>query len=114
MAAMTAIVEADRLSSRFEFPEDMRHSQVEVTVRPVEVTNPQINIELLNKFRTNAGFHFKEHLRQKLAEGHQFNFDAQKVIDGTETEEEMQARFRAEKRVWAEVVAERAINGEFD
>ncbi|GHV24805.1 hypothetical protein AGMMS4952_01110 [Spirochaetia bacterium] len=116
MAAMTAIVEAERLSSIFEIPEEMRHSQVEVTMQPIEEIKPppKVNMELLNKFRTSAGFDFKEHLRQKLAEGHQFDFDAQKVIDGTETEEEMQARFRAEKRVWANDVAERARNGEFD
>jgi hypothetical protein len=113
MAAMTAIVEAERLSSIFEIPEEMRHSRVEVTIRPFPVyqeeAKPKVNMEALERFRT--GFNFKEHLKQKLAEGVQFDFDAQKIIDGTETEEEMQARFRAEKNTWAEVVAERVRNG---
>jgi hypothetical protein len=116
MAAMTAIVEAERLSSIFEIPEEMRHRQVEVTMQPIEEIkpSPKVNMELLNKFRNNAGFDFKEHLRQRLAEGYKFDFDAQKVIDGTETEEEIQDRFRAEKKVWAKDVSERARNGEFD
>ncbi|GHT82448.1 hypothetical protein FACS1894137_01360 [Spirochaetia bacterium] len=114
MTVMTEIIDADRLSSIFEIPEEMRHRRVEVTIRPFPVssekTKPKVNMELLNKFR-NAGFDFKEHLRQKLAEGYQFDFDAQKVIDGTETEEEMQARFRSEKNAWADDVAERVRNG---
>jgi hypothetical protein len=99
MAAMTAIVEAERLSSIFEIPEEMKHSRVEVTMQPIEETKPKVNMELLNKFISSAGSDFKEHLRQKLAEGYHFDFDAQKIIDGKETEEEMQARFRAEKKV---------------
>jgi hypothetical protein len=44
---------------------------------------------------------FVEQLKLKLAEGHTFEFDVQKVINGTETEEEMQARYRLEKQAWS-------------
>jgi hypothetical protein len=114
MGTMTEVIDADRLSSIFRIPDEMRHGRVEVTIRPIEETKPKVNMEILNKFRNNAGREFKEHLRQKLAEGVKFDFDAEKVINGTETEEEMQARFRSEKNAWAEDVAERARNGKFD
>jgi hypothetical protein len=114
MVTMTEIIDADRLSSIFKIPDDMKHGRVEVTIRTVEETKPRVNMEMLNKFRNNAGREFKDHLRQKLAEGVKFDFDAEKVINGTETEEEMQARFRSEKKAWADDVAERARNGEFD
>jgi hypothetical protein len=109
MATMTEIINADRLSSIFKIPDDMKHERVEVTIRSIEETSPRVNMEMLNKFRNNAGKEFKEHLQQKLAEGVKFDFDAEKVINGTETEEEMQARFRMEKRTWAEDVIENAV-----
>ncbi|GHV73832.1 hypothetical protein AGMMS49940_11340 [Spirochaetia bacterium] len=112
MEIMTEIIDAERLSPIFKIPDAMKHSRVEVTIRPIEETKPKVNREALERFRRS--FNLKDHLKQKLAEGVQFDFDAQKVIDGTETEEEMQARFRAEKKVWAEDVAERARSGEFD
>jgi hypothetical protein len=101
MGTMTEVIDADRLSSIFRIPDEMRHGRVEVTIRPIEETKPKVNMEILNKFRNNAGREFKEHLRQKLDEGVKFDFDAEKVINGTETEEEMQARFRMEKRFFS-------------
>jgi len=44
---------------------------------------------------------FIDHLKEKTAKGHSFRFDVQKVIDGTETEEEAQARYRLEKYLYA-------------
>jgi hypothetical protein len=114
MAIIENLVYTNRLSAIFRIPDEMRHGRVEVTIRPIEETKPKVNMEILNKFRNNAGREFKEHLRQKLAEGVKFDFDAEKVINGTETEEEMQARFRSEKNAWAEDVAERVRHGQFD
>jgi hypothetical protein len=110
MGTMTEVIDAYRLSSIFRIPDEMKHSRVEVTIRPIEETKLKVNMEILNKFRNNAGREFKEHLRQKLAEGVKFDFDAEKVINGTETEEEMQDRFRSEKNAWAEDVAARVRN----
>ncbi|GHV92879.1 hypothetical protein AGMMS50268_33820 [Spirochaetia bacterium] len=116
MEAITQVIDADRLSSIFEIPEEMQHGRLEITIRSVSglseensASHPKVNMEALERFR--AGFNLKDHLKQKLAEGCQFDFDAQKVIDGTETEEERQARFRSEKKVWEEDVAERVKNG---
>jgi hypothetical protein len=36
-------------------------------------------------------------LKEQAAKGQSFGFDVQKVIDGTETEEDAQARYRLEK-----------------
>jgi hypothetical protein len=112
MEAITQVMDADQLPSIFDIPDEMKYGQVEITIRAIpKESKPKVNMELLNKFRNSAGFDFKEHLRKKLAEGFHFDFDAQKVIDGTETEEEMQARFKSEKNAWADAVAERVRNG---
>jgi hypothetical protein len=96
MEAITQVVDADILTSIFNIPDEMRYGQVEITIRSIPKENkPKVNMEALERF--NKGFNLKDHLRQKLAEGYQFDFDAQKIIDGTETEEEMQARFKSEK-----------------
>ncbi|WP_187152264.1 hypothetical protein, partial [Treponema endosymbiont of Eucomonympha sp.] len=49
---------------------------------------PKVNREALERFRN--GFNFKEHLKQKLAEGYKFDFDAQRIIDGAMTEDDCQ------------------------
>jgi hypothetical protein len=43
-------------------------------------------------------------LKEQTVKGHSFSFDIQKVIDGTETEEEMQTRYRLEKQTWGKVL----------
>jgi hypothetical protein len=43
---------------------------------------------------------FIEHLKKGVMEGRAFDFDVQKVIAGTETEGEQQARYRLEKQTW--------------
>jgi hypothetical protein len=112
METVTQVMEANQLPAIFDIPAEMRYGQVEITIRAIpKKSKPKVNMELLNNFRNNAGFDFKEHLRQKLTEGYSFDFDAQKVIDGTETEEEIQARFKSEKNAWADAVAERIRNG---
>jgi hypothetical protein len=52
---------------------------------------------------------FIEQLKEQTAKGHSFGFDVRKVIDGTETEEETQARYRLEKQTWGN-----AVGGKFD
>ena len=45
---------------------------------------------------------FVDQLKEQAANGHSFGFDVRKVIDGTETEEETQARYRLEKQAAGE------------
>ena len=47
---------------------------------------------------------FVEHLKKQVAEGQSFDFDVWKVINGTETEEDMQIRYRLEKQAWGNTV----------
>ena len=47
---------------------------------------------------------FIEHLKEQVANGRTFCFDVQKVIDGTETEEEVQERYRLEKQAWGKTI----------
>jgi hypothetical protein len=115
MEAITQVMEANQLPSVFDIPDEMRYGQVEITIRAIPKENkPRVNMELLNKFRNSAGFDFKQHLRQKLAEGYQFDFDAQKVIDGTMTEADWQDFYKMEKRTWGKHVVDMAKEGEYD
>ena len=47
---------------------------------------------------------FIDHLKEQVANGQSFGFDVQKVISGTETEEEVQARYRLEKQIWGNTI----------
>jgi transcription elongation factor len=74
------------------------------TEKTVE-TKPETTAEKVENFRRkyNHGT-FVEHLKKLVAEGHSFDFDVQKVIDGTETEADMQIRYRLEKQAWGNAV----------
>jgi hypothetical protein len=115
MEAITQVMEATQLPSIFDIPDEMRYGQVEITIRTIpQEHKPKVNMELLNKFRNSTGFDFKEHLQQKLAEGYQFDFDAQKIIDSTMTEDDWQDFYKMEKGTWGKHVANMAKEGEYD
>ena len=57
---------------------------------------------------------FVEHLEKQAEEGHSFGFDVQKIIDGTESEEEMQTRHRLEKQAWGNAVYEKIQDEKHD
>jgi len=63
-------------------------------------TTGRTTAEKIEQFRKkyNHGT-FVEHIKRGVKEGHAFDFDVQKVIDGTETEEEKQVRYRQEKQL---------------
>jgi hypothetical protein len=64
--------------------------------------------ERINQFRKKYNREvFIEHLKKQVANGHSFDFDVQKVIDGTETEEETQVRYRLEKQSWGNAISEK-------
>ena len=114
MEAIIQEIDVEKLTSIFDIPESMRNSRVEVTIRLVEnKARETTTAERLEQFRKKYNREtFVEHLKSSVARGVKFDFDVQKVIDGTETEEEMQVRYRMEKRTWGNVVKERTQRGE--
>ncbi|MDR0877201.1 MAG: hypothetical protein LBN21_04050 [Treponema sp.] len=109
MEAVVQVMEAEVLIPLMEIPPAMLHKRVEVTVRPVENSGqPEENIaEKIAKFRIKyQGETLREYVKQKSAEGIVFDFDAQKVIDGAETDEDRQYRYRLGKQAWAQHIRE--------
>jgi hypothetical protein len=97
MEAVVWILEAEKLAPVMYIPPEMRHSRLEVTIRPAgeaafEAPPPTgINRELMQKILTAAeSGEARERLRQKLAEGAQFDFDTGKLINETMTEADWQ------------------------
>jgi hypothetical protein len=91
----------------------MRHGRLEVTIRPAGEAAPGvspsagINRELMQKFLKAAeSGEARELLRQKLAEGAQFDFDAGKFINGTMTEADWQNLYALQKQAWPKAAAE--------
>jgi len=85
-------IDAGRLAPVFDIPESMRNGHVEVTIRPIGEKTDWTVAEKIEMFRKkhNRGT-FADHLESGVSQGLAFGFDARKVIDGTETEEERQA-----------------------
>ncbi|MDR3200590.1 MAG: hypothetical protein LBT68_03925 [Spirochaetales bacterium] len=96
----------------FNIPAEMQNCRVEVTIRPVPAKQETTEERIKNFREKYTHESFIQHLKQKVAEGFKFEFDVQKIIDGTETEEEKQERYRKEKRAWSDNVAERINRGE--
>jgi hypothetical protein len=97
MEAVVQILEAEQLAPVMYIPSEMWHSRLEVTIRPVEEAAPgapppvRINRELMQKFLKAAeSGEARERLRQKLAEGAQFDFDAGRLMNGTMTKADWQ------------------------
>jgi uncharacterized protein (DUF1684 family) len=115
MQAVKQIIDAEKLKSIIDIPDGMRHRQVEVIVLPLDM-GPLVNqktettLERIARFREKHNHEtFIGHLKRKLAEGFQFDFDAEKIINGTETEKEKQQRYRMEKQVWQDIIAEKLL-----
>jgi hypothetical protein len=107
METVVQILEAEKLVPVMYIPSEMRHSRLEVTIRPVEQavseTPPPagINRELMQKFLKAAeSGEAKERLRKRLVEGVQFDFDAEKLINGTMTEADWQNLYVLQKQAW--------------
>jgi hypothetical protein len=112
METLIQEIDVEELAAIFNIPEEMRNSRVEVTIRPIEKATGRTTAEKIEQFRKkyNHGI-FVEHLKKEVIAGHAFDFDVQKVIDGTETEEEKQARYRLEKQTWGNLAQERKQRG---
>jgi hypothetical protein len=114
MEAIIQEIDVKRLFPIFDIlsvPKDTRdtwNGRVEVTIKPVEKQSNGTTAERIAQFRKKHNREtFVEHLKEQVAKGRTFEFDVQKVIDGTETEEDEQARYRLEKQVWGKVVADK-------
>jgi GTPase SAR1 family protein len=75
---------------------EMKDSRVVITAEKIELFRKKYNRET-----------FVERLKECVSNGVSFNFDVQKLIDGTETEEEKQERYRLEKQAWGNAVKEK-------
>jgi hypothetical protein len=108
MEAVIQEIDVEELTSIFTIPETMRNSRVEVTIRQIERKDQETTEQRINQFRKKYNHEtFIEHLKNGVSQGFSFDFDVQKVIDGTETEEEKQARYRKEKQAWSNAILER-------
>jgi lipoate-protein ligase A len=108
MEAIIQEIDAEELTSIFNIPETMRNSRVEVTIRQIEKKEQETTEQRIKQFRKKYNHEtFVEQLKRGVSQGFSFEFDVQKVIDGTETEEEMQARYRKEKQTWGNMIGER-------
>ena len=114
MEAVVQILEAETLAPVMYIPAELRHSRLEVTLRPVKEAAsasppPVINREIMCKFQQAAeSGEAKERLEKKLAEGAQFDFDAAKLIGGTMTENDWQNLYTLQKKAWPQAAVEKA------
>jgi len=101
MEAIVQEIEVEKLLPIFNIPKEIWNSRVEVTIKPIEKTLNNTTAERIRQYRKKYNRNvFIDNLKEQSAKGHSFGFDVQKVIDGTETEEETQARYRLEKQTW--------------
>jgi hypothetical protein len=120
MEAIIQEIEVEKLLPIFDIPKEIWNSRVEVTIKPIEKKNrdttaepqpspkgvePEVRgspLERIRQYREKYNRDvFIDRLKEQADKGHSFGFDVQKVIDGTETEEETQARYRLEKQTWS-------------
>jgi len=115
MEAIVQEVDVERLFPIFDIlsvpknTRDIWNGRVEVTIKPIEKRPTLTTAEKIAQFRKKHNREtFVEHLKEQVAKGRTFDFDVQKVINGTETKEEEQARYRQEKQVWGKIVTDKA------
>jgi len=97
MEAVVQILEAEKLAPVMYIPSEMLHSRLEVTLRPVmetaveSVQTTHVDKEIMQKFRKAAeSGEAVKHLQDKFFEGARFDFDAEKILNGTMTEDDWQ------------------------
>jgi len=102
MEAIVQEIEVEKLLPIFDIPKEIWNSRVEVTIKPIEKTPRVTTAERIRQYREKYNHDiFIDRLKKQADKGYSFGFDVRKVIDGTETEEETQARYRLEKQVWS-------------
>jgi hypothetical protein len=108
METLVKIMEAEELVPIFDIPSEMRNVQVEVTIRPMGRKKLKTTAEKIQEFREKHTHEaFVQHLKQKLAEGFKFDFDAEKMINGTMTEDDWQEYYKIQKQAWKKAAGEK-------
>jgi len=101
MEAIVQEIEVEKLLPIFDIPKEIWNGRVEVTIKPIEESFHETTAQRIHQYKEKYNRDvFIDCLKEQITKGHSFNFDVQKVIDGTETEEETQARYRLEKQTW--------------
>jgi len=107
MEAVVQILDAEKLAPVMYIPSEMLHSRLEVTLRPVRETDDEsvqttyVDKEIMQKFRKAAeSGEAVKHLQNKLFEGARFDFDAEKILNGTMTEDDWQNLYTIQKKAW--------------
>lgn len=96
-------IDAEALISIFDIPNEMRNSRVEVTIRPIIEKNTVL--EKIEQFRKKYNHdNFINNLKKGVNQEVTFEYNVQKLINGTETEEDKQMRYRIEKQTWSNKV----------
>ena len=107
MEVITQEIDVERLFPIFDIPRDIWNGRVEVTIKPIEKKPEFTTSEKIAQFRKKYSREaFVDRLKEQAAKGQSFGFDVQKVIDGTETEEEAQARYSLEKQTWGNSIGD--------
>jgi len=113
MEAIVQEIDVERLFPIFDIlsvpksTRDIWNGRVQVTIKPIDLPK-ETTADRIAQFRKKHNREtFVEHLKEQVAKGRTFDFDVQKVIDGTETEEDKQARYRQEKQVWSKAVEDK-------
>jgi len=108
MEAIIQEIEVEKLFPIFNIPRDKWNGKVEVTIKPIETTTQPTTAENINQFRRKYNREvFITHLKEQVDMGQSFAFNVKKVIDGTESEEEQQVRYRLEKQIWSKTINEK-------
>jgi hypothetical protein len=123
MEVIRQIINAEQLDSIIDVPDEMKHRQVEIIILPIarasektrysEKQKMQTTMERIDRFRKKHNNDtFIAHLKQKMAEGFTFDFNAEKIINAAETEIERQERYQIEKRAWQNTAVENICENE--
>jgi hypothetical protein len=125
MEAIVQTMNADNLAPIMQVPKAMRHKIVQVIVLEAvlrqpededgaESSKPKVNQEMMKKFLDPQRHEeFVQHLKSKVAAGVCFDFDAQKIIDGTMTDADVQEYGKSLKQGWTKAVKDMAARGKY-
>ena len=114
MLVITGVFENERFipDKPVEIPQKKRvtvtieeHATEDLIKENLVETMPETITEKTDNFRRKYNREaFVDHLKKQVAEGQTFDFDVQKLIEGTETDEDIQIRYRLEKQAWGNAV----------
>jgi hypothetical protein len=106
MFAVKGIYDGKTITIEDPVPVTERYAVAVTFLYSVEKEPKNENIEEnIKKFRQKQN-NLAEHLAKSIAEGKTFDFNAQEIIDGNESEKNRQIRYELERKAWAMSVAD--------